>query len=207
MPPDPLARTPIPGAPRLAFLRAVVDHPQVEVGDFTYYDDPDGPEHFLARCVPYLFDFIGDRLVIGRFCMIATGVRFLMNGGNHDARGVSAYPFGAFPGWRGAPPPEGELRGDTVLGHDVWVGAHATILPGVAIGSGAIIGAGSVVTRAVRPYAVVAGNPAREIRRRFDDATVAALLDIAWWDWPAEKIERNLGAILGCDPAALRAAA
>jgi virginiamycin A acetyltransferase len=206
MPPDPRAAAPIPGAPRLAFLNAVVRHPQVEIGDFTYYDDPDGPEHFLARCVPYLFDFVGDRLVIGRFCMIATGVRFVMNGGNHDARGFSAYPFGAFPGWAGAPPPDGEMRGDTVIGHDVWIGREAMILPGLRVGSGAIIGAGSVVARDVAPYAVVAGNPARELRRRFDDATIAALLDIAWWDWPAERIERAIPAILGTDLAALRAA-
>jgi virginiamycin A acetyltransferase len=197
MPPDPRTAHPIPGAPRLAFLNATIRHPQVEIGDFTYYDDPDGPEHFLARCVPYLFDFVGDRLRIGRF---------VMNGGNHDARGFSAYPFGAFPGWSGAPPPDGENRGDTVIGHDVWIGREAMILPGVRVGHGAIIGAGSVVTAEVAPYAVVAGNPAREIRRRFDDATVAALLGIAWWDWPPERIERALPAILGADLAALRRA-
>lgn len=206
MPPDPSLRAPIPGAPRLAFLRAVVSHPQVEIGEHSYYDDPDGPEHFLERCVPYLFDFVGDRLVIGRFVMIATGVRFLMNGGNHDLSGFSAYPFGAFPGWRGAPAPEGNNRGDTIIGHDVWIGREAMILPGTRVGHGAIIGARAVVGGEVAPYAVVAGNPARELRRRFDPATVAALLEIAWWDWPDERIERNLRAILGQDLAALRAA-
>jgi virginiamycin A acetyltransferase len=207
MPPDPAARHPIPAAPRLAFLRAVVDHPQIEIGEYSYYDDPDGPERFVERCVPYLFDFIGDRLVIGRFVMIATGVRFIMNGGNHGQAGFSTYPFGAFPGWQAAPPPMGVNRGDTVIGHDVWIGRGAMILPGTRVGHGAIIGAGAVVGGEVAPYAVVAGNPARELRRRFDAATVEELIGIAWWDWPAERIERNIAAILGQDLARLRAAA
>lgn len=176
----------------------------MEVGDYTYYDDPEGPERFVERCVHYLFDFIGDRLVIGRFCAIATGVRFLMNGAAHPGGGFSTYPFGAFPGWAGAPPPEAPSRGDTVIGHDVWIGREATILPGTRIGHGAIIGAGAVVGGEVPPYAVMAGNPARKLRRRFDDATIAALLEIAWWDWPAERIERAVPAILGADIAALR---
>ena len=204
--PDPDTPHPMPGHPRVGFLKAVVTRPTIVVGDYTYYDDPDGPEHFQDRNVLYHFDFIGDRLVIGRFCALAAGVRFVMNGGNHAMGGFTTYPFAIFPDWR-APMPEFPHKGDTVVGNDVWIGWQAVIMPGVRIGDGAIVAARSVVTRDVAPYAVVAGNPAVEVRRRFDDATVTALLEIAWWDWPAEKIQRNLGAITGADLEALRRAA
>jgi virginiamycin A acetyltransferase len=166
---------------------------------------------FFTRNVLHHFDFVGDRLVIGPFCAFATGCRIVMNGANHAMGGFSTYPFNIFAsGWEEGFDPAtwtAENRGDTVIGADVWVGAEAWIMPGVTIGPGAIVAAKAVVTRDVAPYAVVAGNPAREVRRRFDDATVAALLDIAWWDWPADRITRNLNAIRGRDLAALRAAA
>ncbi len=204
--PDPNTRFPIPGFDRVAFVKAVVDDPRIEVGDYTYYDDPAGPEAFLKN-VLYHYEDVGDRLRIGRFCAIASGVTFLMSGANHPMGGVSTYPFAVFGrGWRKGY--KGELqsacRGDTVIGNDVWIGLKATILPGVTIGDGAIIGAHAVVSRDVRPYAVAVGNPATEVKRRFDDATVEALLEIRWWDWDAAKITRNVEVIGNGRPEDLR---
>lgn len=196
--------------PRVGFLRPLVDRPNIEIGAYTYYDDPDGPESFVDKCVLYHYDFVGDRLVIGRFTALARDVRFIMNGANHAMGGFSTYPFNIFGGgWEHGFDPatyQAGYRGDTVVGNDVWIGMAATVMPGVKIGDGAIVAAQSVVTGDVAPYAVVGGNPAHEIRRRFDTATIGALLDIAWWDWPADKITRNLTAIRGADIALLRAA-
>ena len=209
--PSPDARHPMPGHPRVAFLKAVVDAPNVEVGDFSYYDDPDGPEGFLERCVLYHFPFMGDRLVIGRYVAIAAGATFLMNGANHAMGGFSTYPFPIFGGDFAANAPAGLFdglpRGDTVIGNDVWIGHRATILPGVTVGDGAVVGAAAVVASDVPPYAVVAGNPARVVRMRFPEETVRRLLAVRWWDWPAERVAACLGAILGADIDALEAAA
>lgn len=200
----------MPGFSRIGFLRAVVRAPGIEVGEYTYYDDPDGPEHFVERCVMYHYPAVGDRLIIGRFCSIATGVRFIMNGANHAMRGFSTYPFNIFgAGWEEGFDPatwEAETRGDTVVGDDVWLGTSAVLMPGVTVGSGAIVGALSVVSADVPPYTVVVGNPARVVRTRFDPETIERLLAVAWWDWPAEQISRNLDAIRGADLAALEAA-
>lgn len=205
--PNPDIKHPIPMHPRVGFLRPLVDAANVEIGDFTYYDDPDGPEHFVDKCVLHHYDFIGDRLVIGRFCAIAEGARFIMNGANHAMSGFSTYPFNIFGhGWEEGFDPqswERELRGDTVIGNDVWIGMEAIILPGVTVGDGAIIGARAVVAADVPAYAIVAGNPAHVIKRRFDDRTIERLLAIAWWDWPVEKIGDNLDAIRGADLARL----
>lgn len=209
--PDSADPHPMKGFPRVGFLKALVDAPNVEIGDYTYYDDPEGPEHFLARCVLHHFDFVGDRLRIGRFCAIATGVRFVMNGANHAMDGFSTYPFNIFgQGWEQGFDPaswSSGYRGDTVIGNDVWIGMDATIMPGVTVGDGAIVAACSVVTSDVPPYAIAAGNPARVLRTRYDQATVERLLAIAWWDWPAERISRNLDAIRGKDIEALERAA
>ena len=205
--PNPDIKHPIPMHPRVGFLRPLVDAANVEIGDFSYYDDPDGPEHFVDKCVLHHYDFIGDRLVIGRFCAIAEGARFIMNGANHAMSGFSTYPFNIFGhGWEEGFDPrswERELRGDTVIGNDVWIGMEAIILPGVTVGDGAIIGARAVVAADVPAYAIVAGNPAHVIKRRFDDRTIERLLAIAWWDWPVEKIGDNLDAIRGADLARL----
>ena len=203
--PDPLTPHPMPGHPRVGFLKAFVTRPNIVVGDYTYYDDPDGPEHFQDRNVLYHYEFTGDRLVIGKFCALAAGVRVSMNGANHALGGFSTYPFIIFPDWR-ARMPECPSRGDTVVGSDVWIGWEAAIMRGVAIGHGAVVAARAVVTRDVAPYSVVAGNAAVEVRRRYDDATVAALQEIAWWDWPADRIQRNLAAITGDDLEALQRA-
>lgn len=210
--PDPRALTPLPGHPRVKFLRPLAEgRANVEVGDFAYYDDPEDRSAFFDENVLHHYDFVGDRLTIGRFAAIAAGVRILMNGGAHATGGFSTYPFNIFGrGWeRGFDPAtwEAETRGDTVIGPDVWIGTEAMILPGVTIGAGAIVAARAVVSRDVPPYAVVAGNPAEVARTRFDPATVAALLELAWWDWPAERLAAGLDAVRGADLAALRRAA
>jgi len=209
--PDPDDRAPLPTAPGMAFLRRFAEgRGTVEIGEYTYFDSAGDAARFFEDNVLYHYDFIGDRLIVGRFCMIARGVRFVMNGGTHAMGGFSTYPFNVFGGgWEEGFDPatwSAENRGDTTVGHDVWFGRDATVMPGVTVGSGAIVAACAVVTKDVPAYAVVAGNPARVIRRRFDDATVEALLDIAWWDWDAAKITRNLGAIRGADLSALKAA-
>lgn len=209
--PDPDTLHPMPGFARIVALRPLAQgRANVSVGPYSYYDDPDQPTAFFDRNVLHHFDFVGDRLVIGPFCALATGCRIVMNGANHAMGGFSTYPFNIFGGgWEDGFDPAtwaAGNRGDTVIGADVWIGAEAWIMPGVTIGPGAIVAAKAVVTRDVAPYAVVAGNPACEVRRRFDDRTIAALLDIAWWDWPADRISRHLNAIRGCDLDALRTA-
>ena len=205
--PDPDALHPLPGQPRVVFIKNLDLPPTVEVGAYTYYDDPDGPDAFL-RNVLYHFDFIGDRLRIGRFCAFGAGTRFLMNGGNHRVSAPSTYPFVIFGGaWAGrfveATFP---THGDTTIGNDVWTGWDSMILPGVTVGDGAIVATRAVVTRDVPPYAVVAGNPARVVRMRVEPDDIARLLRIRWWEWDAEKITRNLPAISGGDVDALEAA-
>lgn len=201
--PKPEIKHPIPMHPRVGFLKPLIDRPNIEIGDFTYYDDPDGPDTFADKCVLHHYDFIGDRLVIGRFSAIAEGVRFIMNGANHAMSGFSTYPFNIFGhGWEkgfDVGTWEKEVRGDTTVGNDVWIGMEAVIMPGVTIGDGAVVAARSVVTRDVPPYAIVAGNAARVVKMRFEKATVRRLLAVAWWDWPVDKITRNLDAIRGAD--------
>ena len=203
--PDPDALYPMPGQPSVMLIRNLPDlPPTVEIGEFTYYDDPAGPEAFL-RNVLYHFDFRGDRLVIGRFCAIATGVQFVMNGGNHRTAGISTFPFPIFEPWRGRWDGEFDFptRGDTVVGNDVWIGRDALVMPGVTIGDGAIVATRAVVTRDVPPYAIVGGNPATVLRVRFDEPTVARLLAIAWWDWAPEVITEAIPLISRADVDAL----
>ena len=207
--PDPANPHPMAGFPDVCFIRNTVKNPQIEIGEYTYFHDPDDAEDF-ERNVLYLFPFIGDRLVIGRFCAIARDVRFIMNGANHRMSGFSTYPFDIFAGgWERVRPTPDQLpyRGDTVIGNDVWIGYDAVVMPGVRIGDGAIIAARSVVTSDVEPFTIVGGNPARPLRRRFADDVIAALLEIRWWDWPIERVTRHLEAIVGADLDALRAAA
>lgn len=203
--PNPNDKEPMKGFPQVGFLKNFITSPNIEVGDYTYYDDPDGPENFEAN-VLYHFPFIGDKLKIGKFCAIAKDVTFIMNGANHKVSGFSTYPFYIFGnGWEKVLPSEGELpyKGDTVIGNDVWLGYESTIMPGVSIGHGAIIASKSVVTADVPAYSVVGGNPAKVLKLRFDEATIEKLLSIAWWDWSAEKITENLEAIVNSDIEAL----
>ena len=196
--PNPATIFPLANYERLCFLKNIVTNPNIEVGDYTYYDDFEDVRNF-EKNVRYHFDFIGDKLRIGKFCAIASGVEFILNGGNHLVEGISSYPFSIFGnGWEGAM--EGRAfpnRGDIRVGNDVWLGYRSVILAGVTIGDGAIVGAYSVVTKDVPPYTIVAGNPAREIRRRFSEAEIERLLELQWWDWPAEKISANAHLLTG----------
>lgn len=200
---------PMAGFPQVCFIRNTVKNPHIVVGDYTYYDDPEDSENF-ERNVLYHYPFVGDKLVIGKFCALARGVKFIMNGANHKLSGFSTYPFGIFgQGWEAARPAPGDLpsRGDTVVGNDVWIGYDALVMPGVKIGNGAIVAARAVVVKDVPAYAVVGGNPAQVLKSRFPPETVAALEKIAWWNWPVEKVTRHLHAIVSADLAALQAAA
>ena len=202
--PDPTILHPVAGQKRVVFLKPLVRHPNVEVGEYTYYDDPDYALAFERDAVLYAYG--PERLVIGRFCAIASRVRFLMPGANHADRGPSTFPFGIFGGaWAhtmdlvmSAP-----SRGDTVVGHDVWIGYAAMVMPGVTIGHGAVVAAGSVVASDVPAYAIAAGNPARVVRRRYEDDDVERLLRAAWWDWPIGLVTEHARSIMAGTPAEL----
>lgn len=205
--PSPDEQFPISGVTRTGFLKPFITRPNIVVGDYTYYDDPRGPEHFEAN-VLYHFDFNRDRLVIGKYCSIAAEVRFIMNGGNHPTTWLTTFPFPIFGhGWEVAMPDTWPTRGDTIVGNDVWLGYAATIMPGVRIGDGAIVAAGSVVTRDVPPYAIVGGNPAVLIRYRFPDDVIGRLHTLRWWDWDPARIAMNVRALCSGDIDALEGAA
>ncbi len=205
--PHPNDPRPIVDAKRVVYLKNIITSPKIVVGDYTYYDDEDETLAFESENV--LYHFGPERLVIGKFCAIAHRVKFIMNGANHQMTGFSTYPFFAFRhGWEGAAPTPDQLpsRGDTVIGNDVWIGYDAAILAGVTVGDGAIIAARALVTKDVAPYTIAAGNPAEQRKERFPRDVAAELVKIAWWNWPADKITRNLGAITGANIEALRAA-
>ncbi|MEM6449396.1 MAG: Vat family streptogramin A O-acetyltransferase [Cyanobacteria bacterium P01_D01_bin.105] len=204
---DPTNKHPLKGFPQVCFIRNTISNPNIIIGDYTYYDDPEDSENF-ERNVLYHFPFVGDKLIIGKFCAIARNVKFIMNGANHALSGFSTYPFYIFGnGWEKATPQPEELpyKGDTVIGNDVWIGYETVIMPGVSVGDGAIIAAKSVVVSNVPAYTVVGGNPAGQIRQRFNDEVVATLLAIAWWNWDAQKITRHLDKIVAADIEALAA--
>src|SRR5690606_27360079 len=188
--PDPKNKHPMTGFPQVCFIKNTVNNPNIEIGDYTYYDDPEGSENF-ERNVLYHFSFVGDRLVIGKFCAIARGVKFIMNGANHKLSGISTYPFQIFGnGWEKVMPKDDDLpyKGDTVVGIDVWCGDASLVMPGVRIGNGAIVAARSVVVANVPAYGVVGGNPAKLIESRVLREDTSALEALAWCDWPVEKI-------------------
>ncbi|NNU16453.1 CatB-related O-acetyltransferase [Parvularcula sp. ZS-1/3] len=191
-----------------AFLKAVIDHPRIEVGEYTYANAFDPPDDWAARLAPYLYDVSPEKLVIGKFCQIADGVRFVTASANHRYDGISSFPFMMFslddPTERPSMPGPGP---DTIIGNDVWIGDGATILPGATLGDGVIVGANSTVGGTIPPYSIVAGSPARIIRRRFSDEVIAELLRIAWWDWPPEKIASAEAEICGGNVEALAALA
>ena len=207
--PEPTNPHPMEGFPQVCFIKNTVRNPNIIVGDYSYYDDPENSENF-ERNVLYHYPFIGDKLIIGKFCAIARGTRFIMNGANHKLSGLSTYPFQIFGnGWEKVMPEPGDLpfKGDTVVGNDVWTGYDALFMPGVKIGNGAIVSSRAVVVSDVPPYCVVGGNPARILKERFPADVVESLQSIAWWDWPIEKVTRNLAAIVAGDVEVLRACA
>lgn len=169
----------------MTHVRPTIKNPNIIVGEFTYFSDVDFERH-----VTHLYDWNGDKLIIGKFCQIAAGVEFVMNGANHQMNALSTFPFYIFEGWDMEAPAKMELplKGDTVVGNDVWIGQNATILPGVHIGDGAIIGLNSVVTSDVEPYTIVAGNPARPVRKRFDGELIEMIERLRWWDKSIEEI-------------------
>ena len=183
--PDPNIVHPIAGYENEVYVKPTITRPNIIVGDFTYIADSEFESH-----VTHHYEGIGDRLVIGKFCQIAAGVEFVMNGVNHQMNAVSTFPFYTLEGWEMDPlaPEDLPLKGDTVIGNDVWIGQNAVILPGVHIGDGAIVGASSVVASDVEPYTIVVGNPARTLRRRFDDELTDLLLEFKWWDRGVEEI-------------------
>jgi len=195
---NPQDKHPMPGFPQICFIKNTVTNPKIIIGDYTYYDDPEDSENF-ERNVLYHYSFSKDKLIIGKFCALARGIKFIMNGANHKISGFSTYPFQIFGnGWEKVTPQENELpfKGDTIVGNDVWIGYESIIMPGVKIGDGAIIAAKSVVVNDVSPYAIVGGNPAKIIKQRFGDETIKKLLAIAWWDWDIKKISVNLEKIV-----------
>lgn len=199
--PDPDSVYPNDKIKRVCFIKNVITRPNIIVGDYTYYDDDNGAEKFEER-VTHHYEFYGDKLIIGKFCAIAKGITFIMNGANHRMNSVTTYPFSIMAnGWEKSIPKMEDLpfKGDTVIGNDVWIGQNVTILPGIHIGDGAIVGSNSVVTKDIEPYTIVGGNPARIIRKRFDEALVKYLLEIKWWDWTKEKIFANLDVLCSSD--------
>ena len=169
------------------YVKPTITNPNIIVGDFTYIADSDFESH-----VSHLYEWNDDKLIIGKFCQIAAGVEFVMNGANHQMNAVSTFPFYTLEGWEMSPPAKTDLplKGDTVIENDVWIGQNSVILPGVHIGDGAIIGANSVVGSDVPPYTKVVGNPARAIQKRFDDELIELLLKFKWWDRNIDEINR-----------------
>ena len=202
---------PRPHDKQTVYLKDVVTGPNIEIGDYTIYNDfAHDPRDFEKNNVLYHYPVNGDKLVIGRFCSVACGAKFLFTSGNHSMRSLSNYTFPIFfdewdldaknirDAW--------DNKGDIVIGNDVWIGYEAVILSGVKISDGAVIGARAVVTKDVPPYTVVGGVPAKTIRKRFDDATVEELLALRWWGWDKEKIKRSISAIQSGNIAALECA-
>lgn len=185
------------GDTQTVYLNAVVADPSIEVGDYTIYNDfVNDPRQFERNNVLYHYPVNHERLRIGKFCSIACGAKFLFNCANHSLRSLSTYTFPLFyDEWeldKADVASAWDNKGDIVIGNDVWIGFEAVIMAGVHIGNGAIIGARSVVTKDVAPYTIVGGVPARAIRKRFDDATISRLESLRWWDWPKERIRREL---------------
>lgn len=186
---------------RLVFLKNIIKSPNIIVGDYSYYDDHTDGLNFEQN-VLYHFDFLGDKLIIGKFCAIGSNVQFIMNGANHKMDGISTFPFNIFGrNWSVITPTPEQLpfKGDTVIENDVWIGYKTNIMPGVNIGNGAIIAAHSVVTKDVESYSIVGGNPAKLIRKRFTDEQIKKLLNIAWWNWNIKKITSALPLIVNGD--------
>lgn len=185
--PNPNKVFPILNIDTVTYIKPTIKKNNIIVGDFSYFGDIDFENH-----VTHHYDFNEDKLIIGKFCQIGKGVEFIMNGANHQMNAVSTFPFYIFEGWEQSMPALNSMpiKGDTVIGNDVWIGQNVTILAGVSIGDGAIIGANSVIGSNVEPYSIVVGNPAKLIRKRFDEELINIMLKLKWWDLPHEKINQ-----------------
>ena len=191
--PDKNSKFPIENYKKTCFLKNVIKNPNIIVGDYTYYNDFENVENF-EKNVRYHYEIVEDKLIIGKFCMIASGAKFIMNAAHHLTEALSAYPFGIFGNaWENAM--EGKSypnKGNIVIGNDVWIGHNVTIMAGVKIGDGAIIAINSTVIKDVEPYSIVGGIPAKEIKKRFSKDKIEKLLEMKWWDWDIEKITQNI---------------
>lgn len=194
--PDPNTVHPIKGYDKEIYVKPSIKNPNIIVGDFTYIADSEFESH-----VTHHYDFIGDKLIIGKFCQIGAEVEFVMNGANHQMNAVSTFPFYTLEGWDMPAPQFSDLplKGDTVIGNDVWIGQNAVILPGVTIGDGAIVGANTVVGSDIAPYAIVIGNPAKELRKRFDDELIELMLKFKWWDKSIDEINTLIPILTSSD--------
>ena len=194
--PDPNMIHPIPGYEKEIYVKPTVTNPNIIVGDFTYIADSDFESH-----VTHFYPWSRDKLIIGKFCQIAAGVEFVMNDANHQMNAVSTFPFYTLEGWEMEPPATSDMpfKGDTVIGSDVWIGQNAVILPGVHIGDSAIIGANCVVGSDIDPYTIVVGNPARVLRKRFDDELIDLMLRFKWWDRSIEEINALIPILTSSD--------
>ena len=188
------------GDTQTVYLKNVITDANIEVGDYTMYNDfVNDPRDFQKNNVLYHYPVNRDRLIIGKFCSIACGVKFIFTSANHKLGSLSTYPFPLFfEEWdldKSNVTDAWDNKGDIVIGNDVWIGYEAVIMQGVTIGDGAVIGTRAVVTKDVPPYSIVGGVPAKPIRKRFSDEMISRLLEIKWWDWPDEKIKENISAI------------
>lgn len=184
------------------FIKNIIKAPNIMIGDYTYYDDNNDPTSFEEHNVLFNYPEFGDKLIIGNFCAIASGTKFIMGSANHRMTSISTYPFNIFGGlWREHTPEhlsQLPFKGDTIIGNDVWIGRESVIMPGVKIGDGAIIGAYSIITKDIPAYCIVGGNPAKVIRKRFDDDLIELLLELKWWNFEAEKLLSFLPLL--CEP-------
>ncbi|MDO5520706.1 MAG: CatB-related O-acetyltransferase [bacterium] len=188
------------GDKQIIYLKSVITNPNIQVGDYTIYNDfVNDPVLFEKNNVLYQYPINHDKLIIGKFCSIACGAKFLFNSANHTLHSLSTYTFPIFfEEWnldRTKVADAWDNKGNITIGNDVWIGFEAVIMSGVTIGDGAIIGTRAVVTKDVPPYTIVGGVPAKPIRKRFSEDTIASLQELQWWNWPKEKIARNIGAI------------
>ena len=188
------------GDKQTVYLKGVITNPNIVVGDYTMYNDfVNDPVLFEKNNVIYHYPINGDKLIIGKFCSIACGTRFLFNSANHTMTSLSTYPFPLFfEEWgldRKDVTNSWDNKGDIIIGNDVWIGYEAVILAGVTIGDGAIIGTRALVTKDVPPYTIVGGIPAKPIRKRFSAETISSLIEMRWWDWSKERISQNISAI------------
>lgn len=192
--PNPNSIFPVPNCSKVTYVNPTITKPNIVVGEFTYFSDTDFEKH-----VTHHYEFNGDKLIIGKFCQIGAGVEFVMNGANHQMNCVSTFPFYIFEGWNQSVPQLSDLplKGDTVIGNDVWIGQNVTIMPGVHIGDGAIIGMNSVVASNIPPYSIAVGNPAKVIRKRFDEELIRLLEKLQWWNLPVDQIDKLIP-ILSC---------